>query len=94
MHLNVNSLQNKIEEVKMLIEQFKAQVVFLAETKIDGLYPSSQFAIRNCIDIYRSDDRVKGGRGLMAYFASVLPLKRLKQPRVFKTIEVLIIQSA
>lgn len=48
MHLNVNSLQNKVEEVKMLIEQFKAQVVFLAETKMDGLYPSSQFAIRNC----------------------------------------------
>lgn len=46
------------------------------------------------IYIYRSDDRVKGGRGLMAYFASVLPSKRLKQPRVFKTIEVLIIQSA
>ena len=29
----------------------------------------------------------------MAYFASVLPSKRLKQPRVFKIIEVLIIQS-
>ena len=26
MHLNVNSLQNKIEEVRMLVEQFKAHV--------------------------------------------------------------------
>lgn len=47
MHLNVNSLQNKIEEVSMLVEQFKAQVVFLGETKIDGTYPNSQFAINN-----------------------------------------------
>ena len=40
-----------------------------------------------------SNDRVKGGGGLMAYFSSVLPSKRLKQPKVFKTIEVLPIQS-
>ena len=44
-HFNVNSLQNKIEEVLMLIGEFKAQVVFLTETKIDGSYPNSQFAI-------------------------------------------------
>ena len=47
MHLNVNSLQNMIEEVRMLVEQFKAQVVFLGETKIDGTYPNSQFAFNN-----------------------------------------------
>ena len=91
MHLNVNSLQNKIEEVRMLVEQFKAHVVFLGETKIDGTYPNSQFAINNYY-LYRND-RVKGGGGLMAYFSSVLPSKRLKQPKVFKTIEVLPIQS-
>ena len=36
---------------------------------------------------------VKGGGGLMACFLSVLPSKRLKQPKVFKTIEVIPIQS-
>lgn len=34
MHLNVNSLQNKIEEGGSLIREFKAQVMFLTETKI------------------------------------------------------------
>jgi len=53
-----NSLQNKIEEVRMLVEQFKAQVVFLGETKIDGTDPNSQFAINN-YHLYRND-RVKG----------------------------------
>ena len=66
MHLNVNSLQSKIEEVKMLVKQFKAQVVFLTETKIDETYPDSQFAINN-YHLFRND-RVKGGGGLMAYF--------------------------
>ena len=61
------------------------------ETKIDGTYPNSQFAIKNYY-LYRND-RVKGGGGLMAYFSSVLPSKHLKQPKVFKTIEVLPIQS-
>ena len=66
----------------MLVEQFKAQVVFLGETKIDGTYPNSQFAINN-YHLYRND-RVKGGGGLMAYFSSVLPSKRLKQPKVLQ----------
>ena len=91
-HLNVNSHQNKIEEVKVLVEQFKAQVVFLGETRINGTYANSQFAIDN-YHLYRND-RVKGGGRLMAYyFSSVLPSKRLKQSKVFKTIEVLPIQS-
>ena len=47
MHLNVNSLQNKKEELEQLINQFKAQVIFLTETKIDGSYPNSQVAINN-----------------------------------------------
>ena len=66
-------------------------MVFLGETKIDGTYPNSQFSINNYY-LYRND-RVKSGGGLMAYFSPVLPSKRLKQPKVFKPIEVLPIQS-
>lgn len=43
-HLNVNSLQNKVEEVGLLIKESKAQVVFLTKTKINRTYPDSQFA--------------------------------------------------
>ena len=43
-HLNVNSFQNKIEEIAMLVDYFKAQVVFLTETKIDKSYPNRQFS--------------------------------------------------
>ena len=67
-HLSVNSLQNKIEEVVMLIDEFKAQVVFLMETKIDVPYPNCQFAIKR-YKIYRFD-RKKGAGGVLAYVSS------------------------
>lgn len=52
MHVNVNSLQNKLEEVNILMNDFKAQIIFLTETKIDSTYPSSQFRIEG-YNIYR-----------------------------------------
>ena len=42
-HLNVNSIQNKLDELKVLNRQLKAHVIFLSETKIDGTYPSRVF---------------------------------------------------
>ena len=91
MHLNVNSLQNK-KEVELLIRQFKAQVIFLTETKIDASYPNSQFVIDN-FNIYRND-RVKGGGGVMAYFSAALPSKKVKLPRSYRTIEPLAVESS
>lgn len=73
LHLNVNSLQNKLEEVKILIDDIKAQVVFLTETKTDSSYPNSQFKLEG-YNMYRND-RAKGGGGVMAYFSSKLPSK-------------------
>ena len=53
-HLNVNSLQNKFEEVSSLMKEFKAQVIYLTETKIDASYPNSQFMVEG-YNIYRYD---------------------------------------
>ena len=77
-HLNINSIQNKFEEVKILVNQLKAQVIFLTETKIDSTYPNSQFKLDG-FNLYRQDRR-KGGGGIMAFFSSSLITKRL-QPR-------------
>ena len=90
-HLNVNSLQNKVEEIGSLIKESKAQVVFLTETKIDRTYPDSQFA-QSGYHIFRND-RKKGGGGVMAYISGKLPSKRLVLSTKFTTIEPLVIQS-
>ena len=51
--LNVNSLQNKFEEVKSVIKHnLRAQVTLLSETKIDASYPNSQFKIEG-YNMYR-----------------------------------------
>jgi len=92
LHQNVNSLQNKFEEIKTLITQdFKSQVVFLTETKIDSTYSNSQFKIDG-YNMYRRD-RAKGGGGIMAYISSKMMSKKLKLPRNFTTFEPLAIKS-
>ena len=90
--MNVNSLQNKFEEVKSVIKHdLRAQVALLSETKIDPSYPNSQFKIEG-YNMYRKD-RKKGGGGLMAYFSSCLPTKRLAITQNFTTIEVLAVET-
>jgi len=91
LHLNVNSLQNKFEEVQSIITDLRAQIVFLTETKIDSSYPNSQFK-QDGYNMYRKD-RAKGGGGVMAYISSNLPSKKLKLPKNFNTVEALAIQS-
>ena len=48
-HLNINSLQNKFDELKLLNDKIKSQTIFLAETKIDKSYPSSQLTLTGYI---------------------------------------------
>jgi hypothetical protein len=73
-HLNINSIQNKFEELKTLNEKLKAHVIAISETKIDSSYPSNQFSIEG-YNIYRRD-RKKGGGGLIVYFFDVFTLTK------------------
>ena len=91
MHLNINSIQNKFEELKLLNDAFKAHVVVISETKIDSSYPNSQFNLHG-YHMYRKD-RVKGGGGLIAYFSSLIPSRKLALPRSYKTLEALAVES-
>ena len=62
-YLNINSAQNKIEELKQLNKSLKSQIIFLRETKIENSYPDAKFEI----DGYKLHmaGRKKGGGGLM-----------------------------
>lgn len=91
LHLNINSIQNKFEEFKMLNDKLKSHIIFISETKIDKSYPNNQFNLPD-YHMYRRD-RKKGGGGLLAYFSTSIPSKELKLPKVYKTLEVLAIES-
>ncbi|XP_022788134.1 uncharacterized protein LOC111328049 [Stylophora pistillata] len=88
-HLNINSYQNKFEEMREIIQKLRIQVIFIGETKIDSSYPDAQFAISG-YQLYRSD-RMKGGGGLLAYASSKVICKRLKVPGSYRTIESLVL---
>ena len=69
-HLNINSLQNKFEELKSINDQLKSHIIFISETKIDKSYPNGQFKLPG-YHMYRRDRKKGGGGGgVLAYFHS------------------------
>ena len=46
MHPNINSIQNKFEDLTILNRSLKAQILVISETKIDRSYPDSQFKLQ------------------------------------------------
>ena len=62
-HQNTNSIQNKTEDLKVLIKYLRAQIIFITETKIDNTYPDEQFKIEG-YRMFREDGQTEGWRGL------------------------------
>ena len=91
MHLNINSVQNKFEELKILNSSLKAHVLVISETKIDESYPSGQFSLPG-YHMYKKDKK-KGGGGLIAYFSTTLASRRLALPKSYKTLQAIAVES-
>ena len=91
-HLNINSIQNKFEELAELadlIKDSRTQLMIVSESKIDSSYPNSQFSIPDFV-LYRND-RNKGGGEILAYVSSELTCKRIKLAKTYKTIEPIVL---
>ena len=86
-HLNINSIQNKFEELTEVIKKINAHIMFVSETKIDASYPNAQFKVPN-YSLYRND-RKKGGGGIMALISQSLVRTQLKPDKSFKTLEII-----
>ena len=89
LHININSLQNKFEELKLINDKLRASIIILTKTKIDSMYPESQFKLNNYC-LFRND-RVKGGGGVLAYVRSGISAKRLKLMKIYNTLEPIIL---
>lgn len=88
-HLNINSIQNKFEELASLIKKSRTQLMIISKSKIDSSYPNSQFTISG-YELHRND-RKKGEGGILAYVSSELICKRIKPVKNYKTIEVIVL---
>ena len=50
-HLNINSIQNKFDELIDVIHKLKVHVIIIGETKIDSTYPNSQFNVARLLAV-------------------------------------------
>ena len=61
LHINVNSLSPKIEEIRFIAKKCKATVIGITGTKLDGTIFDAKIYIEGC-SIVRCDSDRKGGR--------------------------------
>ena len=74
-HLNINSIRNKIEDLKYLIAE-NIDILLISETKLNNTFPESQFLISGFQPPYWEDRNEKGG-GLLLYVREHIPSKKL-----------------
>ena len=76
-YLNINSLRNKIIDVREVIGKMSLDYLVISETKLDESFPSAQFNISN-YEIRNRRDRDKNGGGLIEFVRKGFITKRLK----------------
>ena len=64
-HLNINSIRNKFEALKYIIDN-NTDLLLISETKLDDSFPIAQFQMKGFSVPYRYDRNGKGG-GLLLY---------------------------
>ena len=89
-HLNINSLANKIDALKLVIKD-KIDILVLGETKLDDSFPEQQFFIEGYKKPYRLDRNSHGG-GVMIYVRKDIPSRELTKHNLPKNVEALFIE--
>ena len=73
--LNINSIPNKIEQLKTIVQK-NLDILVINETKLDDNFPTAQLLIDGYRKPYRKD-RTKHGGGILVYVKEDIPSKEL-----------------
>ena len=73
-HIYINSIANKLEDIKPILSENYADILVVGETKIDDTFPQSQFQLPN-YKTFRKDRNCHGG-GLMVFIKNDLACHR------------------
>ena len=76
-YLNINSIRNKISDIREVFGKLQLDYFVLSETKIDESFPSAQFNTDDYI-IRNRRYRVKHGGGLIEVVRKGFIIKRMK----------------
>ena len=74
-HLNINSIRNKFECLKYMIDK-NVDLLLISETKLDETFPEQQFHIEGFSPPYRRDRNDKGG-GLLLFVREYVPSRKI-----------------
>ena len=77
-YLNINSLRNKIVDLREIILELSLDYLVPSETKIDQSFPTAQFYIKG-YEVRARRDRDKHGGGLIKFVKNGFISKRLKE---------------
>ena len=89
-HLNVNSVNNKFEGLKFLVQD-NIDILVLSETKLDDTYTTNQFMIEGFASPFRADRNAHGG-GLLIYVRDNIPSKILYNHSLPDNVEAIFIE--
>ena len=73
-HISKNSLRNKYDPIRSILQNGLCDIFTLSETKLDVSFPTAQFRITNFV-LHRKDRNAHGG-GVITYIRSDLPHRR------------------
>ena len=75
-HYNVNSIRHKFCEISPIMNEIGADILAIAESKLDDSFPSEQFSTPN-YKLHRQDRDSHGG-GIMIYVNGCIPHRLIK----------------
>ena len=84
-NLNINSVSNKFDQLKSFV-QGKFDILIVTETKLDSIFPTSQFMIDGYREPYRFD-RNRNGDGVLIYIREDISSKLLADHKLPHGIE-------
>ena len=84
-YLNVNSIKNKLENLIEIINE-NVDIFTIAETKLNGSFPTAQFEIKGYYSPFRLDITNKSG-GLLVYIKSSIPFRKLSWADIYNSIQ-------
>ena len=88
-YLNINSLRNKIHDLRLIIHDAPLDYFVINKTKLDNSFPNAQLTINN-YEIRARRDRDKNGGGLTEFVRKSLICKRLRK---YKSLNIEVICS-
>ena len=86
-YLNINSVRNKFENLIEIING-NVDIFTIAETKLNGFFPTAQFEIKGYYSPFHLDMTNKSG-GFLVYIKSSIPSKKLSCDDICNSIQAI-----